>query len=68
MRYIANARNQLKQRMLTGKKIHLTAEEREIQILKKQEIRNKFEQQNLGDYELIFPPQSSAFQREYKIL
>jgi len=30
--------------MLTGKKIHLTAEEREIQILKKQEIRNKFEQ------------------------
>lgn len=54
--------------MLTGKKIHLTAEEREIQIFKKQEIRNKFEQQNLGDYELIFPPQSSALQQEYKIL
>jgi hypothetical protein len=30
--------------MLTGKKIHLTPDEREFQILKKQEIRNKFEQ------------------------
>jgi len=30
MRYITRARNQLKQRMLTGKKIHLTPEEREV--------------------------------------
>lgn len=30
MRYINKARNELKQRMLTGKKIHLTGKEREI--------------------------------------
>ena len=31
--------------------------------MKKQEIRAKFELQNLGDYELIYPPQESL--KEY---
>lgn len=42
--------------MLTGKKVHLTPEEKEMLILKKQLLRDKFELSNLGDYELIFPP------------
>lgn len=48
--------------MLTGKKIHLTQEERETQSLKKENIRDKFERANLGNYEIIFPPESSVLQ------
>lgn len=42
--------------MLTGKKLKLTPEEREVAIRRKNEVRDKFELQNCGDYTLIFPP------------
>jgi hypothetical protein len=56
MRYIAQTRHELKQRMLTGKKLRYTAEERESLQKKKQEIRDKFESNNCGDFHLIYPP------------
>lgn len=54
--------------MLTGKKIHWTPEEKQAMIQKKQEIRHKFEMQNLGDFELIYPPEKQSLQSYYKTL
>jgi hypothetical protein len=36
--------------MLTGKKLHLSGEQREEAVIRKEEQRSKFELNNLGDY------------------
>lgn len=44
--------------MLTGKNVRWTGEEKQLIKEKRLEIRNKYEMQNLGDFELIYPPQN----------
>lgn len=51
--------------MLTGKKTRLAPEEREIAIRKKQELRDKFELANLGNYNLIYPSSDAALTSMY---
>ena len=68
MRYIQKHRAELKQRILTGKKVHWTGEEKQQIMLRKETIRNKFEMRNLGDYELIYPPSSEKLKEYYQPL
>ena len=41
--------------MLTGKKVRMTAEEREEIVQKKQDERDTFEKAHLGKYKMIYP-------------
>lgn len=45
----------MQKRMLTGKKVKLTQEEKEEKIAQKQAERDEFEKANLGKYKLIYP-------------
>ena len=45
----------MQQRMITGKKIKYTPEEKEIIISEKLKERDDFERANLGKYSLIYP-------------
>ena len=66
IRYINKVKNEMKQRMLTGKTIHLSVEERQEAIKKKQELRSKYEMNNLGGFELIYPPEKESLYDYYK--
>lgn len=48
----------MQKRMLTGKKVKLTPEEREAKIEEKNEERELFEKDNLGKYKMIYPCES----------
>ena len=45
----------IQKRMLTGKKVRMTAEEREEIVQKKHEERDTFEKAHLGKYKMIYP-------------
>ena len=45
----------MQKRMLTGKKVKLTPEEREEKIQENGADRDKFEKANLGRYKMIYP-------------
>jgi len=58
MRHIQSQKNEMKKRMLTGKKVRLTAEEKEEKIRQKQMERDEFEKNNLHGYKLIYPSEN----------
>ncbi len=58
----------MKARMLSGKKVHYSVAEKQQILQKKQEIRNKFEMQNLGDFKLVYPPQQPKQLEYYQTL
>ncbi|CAD8154125.1 unnamed protein product [Paramecium pentaurelia] len=60
---IQSRREQLQQRVLTGKKQKITQEEKQAQIQKYQKLRDEYENNNLGDFIKIYPLQDSG---EYK--
>ena len=45
----------MQQRMITGKKIKYTPEEKEAIIAEKQQERDEFEKANVGKFRLIYP-------------
>ncbi|CAD8066237.1 unnamed protein product [Paramecium sonneborni] len=57
---IFSRKEQLKQRVLTGKKLKLTQEEKQTLIFKFQKIRDEYENHNLGDFIKIYPLQDSG--------
>ena len=48
----------MQKRMLTGKKVRMTQEEREQKIQENLEIRDQFEKANLGKFRMIYPCES----------
>ena len=55
IKYKNQRRIELQQRALTGKKIKLTLEEKQMCIEKAQKERDEWEAKNCGGYEKIFP-------------
>ena len=45
----------MQQRMITGKKVKYTPEEKEAIIAEKQRERDEFEKANVGKFRLIYP-------------
>lgn len=52
-KYISNLKNDMANRLAGKQRANL--EEREAQRLKKQKIKDKFEQNNLGDFQNLYP-------------
>ena len=55
IRYKNKRRQELQKRVLTGKKVKLTPEEKQEQSEKAQKERTVWEQKHLGAYEQIYP-------------
>jgi tubulin polyglutamylase TTLL6/13 len=54
-KYIKDSKREMKQRVLTGKKIKRTVEEKEL-IIREHEAVKTFDEESLrGDYKLIYP-------------
>ena len=54
-KYIAQKKAELQKRVLTGKQ-KLSAEEKEVIRTKKQKMKDKYEFNNLGNFEMLYPP------------
>ena len=54
-RIMNHMKQEMKRRMLTGKKVKLTPEEKVQKIKEMDAQRNEFELANLGDFKLIYP-------------
>ena len=52
-------KQEMKKRMLTGKKVKLTPEEKAQKVKEMDALRNQFEMANLGDFKLIYPCESA---------
>ena len=61
-------KQEMKKRMLTGKKIKLTPEEKVQKIKEMDELRTEFEMANLGDFKLIYPTEQKEKQDKYEKL
>ena len=58
----------MQKRMLTGKKVRMTPEERETKIQENIAARDSFEQANLGKFKLIYPCDSLDKMANYDLL
>lgn len=58
----------MQKRMLTGKKVKLTQEERDEKISKKLKERDEHEKSNLGKYKLIYPCEDQELMATYEKL
>ena len=58
MQCITNIKQEMKKRMLTGKKNKLTPEEKEERVRMKQAERDEYERNNLNGFRLIYPCES----------
>ena len=58
-------KQEMKKRMLTGKKVKLTPEEKAQKVKEMDALRNQFEMANLGDFKLIYPCESAERQNAY---
>lgn len=56
----------MQKRMLTGKKVKLTPEERDEKIRQRQEERDVYEKANLGKYKLIYPCENEERMAAYE--
>jgi tubulin polyglutamylase TTLL6/13 len=55
MHCITTIKQEMKKRMLTGKKTKFTPEEKEERIKMKQSERDEYERNNLNGFRLIYP-------------
>ncbi len=55
LKYKKKKRIELRQRILTGKTIKVTMEERKADIMKAQKERDEWESQNMGAYQKVYP-------------
>ena len=65
---IHHLKQEMKKRMLTGKKSKLTPEERAQKVKENDALRNEFELANLGDFKLIYPSEEPEKQLLYEKL
>ena len=56
---MSHMKQEMKRRMLTGKKVKLTPEEKAQKIKEMDAQRNEFELANLGDFKLIYPTEEA---------
>ena len=57
-KWINNNKQIMQKRMLTGKKVKMTPEEREEKVQEKLKERDEFEKANLGKFRMIYPCES----------
>ncbi|CAD8177128.1 unnamed protein product [Paramecium octaurelia] len=62
---IASRKESLQQRVLTGKKVKLTMEEKVTQMKQQEQQRNGYENAHLGDYVKIYPLEDSQKYDKY---
>ena len=55
LNYKKKKRVELRKRILTGKSIKISLDERKVETEKAQKARDLWESENLGDYEKVFP-------------
>ena len=65
-KWINHNKQMIQKRMLTGKKVKLTQEEREQVIQKKHDERDTFERANRGKYKLIYPCENLERMQAYE--
>lgn len=67
-KYIQTAKKELKLRMITGKRVQLSLDEKAQNQQKREEARSKYELQNLGGYSLIYPIKEASLMDKYDVM
>ena len=67
-RWIAQNKQVMQKRMLTGKKVRLTQEEKDARLSEVARERDEFEKANLGKFKMIFPCEDKEKMTQYEEL